>query len=214
MNKKNILYRALRKIYRIFFPPPTAEERKLRKQHDDYEYLRSMGVETELGYVELFGKPIINIAPGARIVMEKGVMLISESQYNYAGINHPVVLSAECAGAEIILHEGVGMSGTSIVAVEHIEIGADTMLGANTNMYDTDFHPIEAEARKHQKGIADAPHAPVNIGKQCWIAANSTILKGVEIGDGTVVGSMSLVNRSLPENVLAAGVPAKVIKNL
>ena len=56
--------------------------------------------------------------------------------------------------------------------------------------------------------------APVYIGKQCWIAANSTILKGVTIGDESVVGAMSLVNKDIPAKVLAAGVPAKVIRKL
>ena len=214
MNKKNIIYRGLRKVFHVFFPVPTKEELKRRKQLEDYEFLKSRGVDTQLGYVELFGKPIINIASGAHVVMKKGVLLISETKGNYAGINHPVTISAECSGAEIILNEKSGMSGGSLVAVEGIEIGEGTMLGANTNVYDTDFHLIDAEERKNQKGIIDALHAKVVIGKQCWIGANSTILKGVTIGDKTVVGTMSLVNHSLPASVLAAGVPAKVIRNI
>ena len=213
MKKKSFIRRVARKVKRAFFPPPTAEELRLRKQMDDYEYLVQQGVDTQPGYVQLYGKPIIHIAPGGRIVMEEGVVLISSSEYNWAGINHPVVLSAD-EGAEIILHKKVGLSGSSIVAVEHVEIGEGTKLGANTNVYDTDFHPSAADERLHQKSILDAPHAPVNIGRHCWVAANSTVLKGVTMGDNVVVSAMSLVNKDAPDNVLMGGVPAKVIKDL
>lgn len=214
MKRKCLFYRGLRKVYRIFFPPPTEEERKRKKQLQDYKYLISHGVETELGYVELFGYPIIRKALGSRIVIGKGVMLISESQYNTSGINHPCILSAEVAGAEIIIHDGVGMSGTAVVAVGRVEIGEQTMLGANTNVYETDFHSADPVKRFGHETIAEVPHAPIVIGKRCWIASNSTVLKGVTIGDETVVGAMSLVNRPLPPRVLAGGVPAKVIKQL
>lgn len=209
--KPNIVYRALRRIWRIFFPVPTHEELVRRARQKDYEFLVSQGVETQPGYVTLYGQPIIHKHPDARIVLGKGVTIISDSIYNYAGINHPAILAATQPGAEIILHDGVGISGTSIVAEKRVEIGEHTMLGANTNVYDTDFHPINANDRIRGGGVS---FAPVRIGKQCWIAANSTILKGVNIGDQAVIGAMSLVNRDIPENVFAAGIPAKVIKEL
>lgn len=213
MDKHGFLFRAARKVKRLLFPPPSAEELRLRKQEADYEFLTRHGVETRPGYVTLYGKPSIHMEPGARIILEDGVVLISNSEYNWAGINHPVILSAE-KGAEIILHKGVGLSGSSIVAVEHIEIGEGTMLGANTNVYDTDFHPLTAQERLNQKSIHDAPHAPVNIGKNCWIASNVTILKGVYLGDNVVVSSMSLVNKGTPDNVLIGGIPAKILKEI
>lgn len=213
MNKHSLIYRLLRKVKRVFFPPPTAEELLLRKQQADFDFLIQHGVDTRLGYVTLYGEPIIHVGKGARIVLEEGVVLISDSEYNWAGINHPVVLSAE-DGAEIIIHKGVGMSGSSIVAVERIEIGEGTMLGANTNIYDTDFHPSSLEARLIQKDIFDAPHAPVTIGKNCWIASNVTILKGVLLGENVVVSSMSLVNKGTPDNVLIGGIPAIILKEI
>lgn len=214
MKKKNVFSRIFRKCYRLVFPPLTKDELRAKKQKEDYEFLISHGVDTEPGYVELLGTPQIWVAPGAKIIMGKGVTLLSESAFNNAGVNHPVILSAEVAGAEIIIHDGVGMSGTSIVAVDRIEIGERTLLGANTNIYGTDFHPIDVEKRKHSTSIKDAGHGDVTIGADCWIGANSTILKGVSIGSGSVVGAMSLVNKSVPENVMAAGVPAKVIKQV
>lgn len=209
--KKTFIYRAFRKIWRIFFPVPTHDEMLCLDRQRDYEYLTSCGVETEPGYVTLYGQPIIHRHPKARIVIGKGVTIISDSLYNYSGINHPTILAATCPDAEIIIHDGVGMSGSSIVADKKIEIGEGTMLGTNTNVYDNDFHPIDAESRLAGiRGVSE----PVKIGKKCWLASNVTILKGVTIGDETVVGAMSLVCKDVPEKVIVGGVPAKVIRKV
>lgn len=209
----NLIYRGFRKIYRIFFPKPSHEELLRRKQVADYEFLISKGVETELGYVTLYGEPFISKVNHSRIIMGKGVVIISDSRYNRSGINHPTVIATEAPGATIVIGDGVGMSGTSIVAVEKVEIGDDTMLGANTNIYETDFHCMDANQRLNQKDILEAKHAPIYIGKQCWLASNVTVLKGVKIGDRAVVGAMSLVNKDIPNDAVVAGVPAKIIQN-
>jgi acetyltransferase-like isoleucine patch superfamily enzyme len=205
------IYKGFRKIYRIFFPKPSHQELLKRKQVADFEFLISKGVETELGYVTLYGEPLITKVKNSRIVMGKGVVIISDSQYNRSGINHPTVIATEAPGAEIIIGDGVGMSGSSIVAVEKIEIGKDTMLGANTNIYETDFHCIDASQRLNQKDILKANHAPIYIGRQCWLASNVTVLKGVKMGDRAVVGAMSLINKDVPEDAVAAGIPAKIL---
>ena len=210
--KNNVSFCAVRKIWRLFFPKPSADELQRRKRQQDYEWLISQGVETEPDYVTLWGaKPIIAKHPQARIVLGKGVRIASRSEDNYAGINHPAILAAETPGSQIIIHEGVGISGSSIVAHDYIEIGKNTLLGANTNIYDNDFHALTIEGRRNNE---PANHAPIHIGAECWLASNVTVLKGVTIGDRTTVGAMALVNKDLPSNVLAAGVPAKVIKKI
>lgn len=204
----------LQKILDIFVKP-SKEELLHRKQIEDYKYLKSRGVETELGYVNLVGKPSIEKVSSARIIIGKGVTLVSDPISNTAGINHPVIISAEGPNAVIKIGDGVGMSGTSIVTCSEIEIGANTMIGANCNIYGTDFHCVDAMSRLNQtNGTASAPTAPIIIGEKCWIASNVTVLKGVTIGDEAVIGAMSLVIKNIPSRVVAAGVPARVIHKL
>ena len=88
------------------------------------------------------------------------------------------------------------------------------MLGNNTNVYDTDFHCINPQERLRQSYVLEAKSKPVIIGSNCWIGSGSTILKGVTIGDNSVIGAMSLVNKTIPNNVLAAGNPIKKIRNI
>ena len=55
---------------------------------------------------------------------------------------------------------------------------------------------------------------PIHIGKNVWIGSNSTILSGVTIGDNAVIGAGSVVTKDIPENMIAVGSPAKVIRSI
>jgi maltose O-acetyltransferase len=78
---------------------------------------------------------------------------------------------------------------------------------------DTDFHPLSPVNRISAKA-EDASCAPVFIGRNVFVGANSLILKGVTIGDNSVIGAGSVVTSSIPENVIAAGNPCRVIRAL
>jgi len=86
-----------------------------------------------------------------------------------------------------------------------IEIGDGTMFGFNVNIT-TLNHDINPKTR------LNATPKPVIIGKNVWIGANCTILPGVTIGDNSVIGAGSVVVKSIPENAIAVGNPARVIK--
>ena len=92
------------------------------------------------------------------------------------------------------------MSGTIVSAAESIEIGSNVFCGANVTITDTDWH--------------DYKTAPVKIGSNVWLGMNVVVLKGVTIGDSTIIGANSVVTKNIPENVIAAGQPAKIVKYL
>lgn len=76
--------------------------------------------------------------------------------------------------------------------------------------FTTAEHSIDPEQRKNGMEIAK----PICIGNNVWIGAGSTILAGVMIGDNTVIGAGSVVNKSIPSNVIAVGVPCKVLREI
>ena len=88
-----------------------------------------------------------------------------------------------------------------------IEIGDGSLIGHNTTIatLNHDFNP-EKRANINPK--------PVKIGKNVWIGSDSTILPGVEIGDGAIVGAGSVVTKSVPKNTIVAGNPAKIIRKI
>ena len=90
-----------------------------------------------------------------------------------------------------------------------VTIGDNVFIGPNVSIY-TACHPLEAEHRNTFDEWAE----PVTIGNNVWIGGSVTILPGVTIGDNAVIGAGSVVTRSVPPSVVAAGNPARVIKSL
>ena len=88
-----------------------------------------------------------------------------------------------------------------------IEIGDGSLIGHNTTIatLNHDFNP-DKRANLHP--------GPVKIGKNVWIGSDSTILPGVEIGDGAIIGAGSVVTKNVPANSIAVGSPARVIKQI
>lgn len=160
------------------------------------------------GDVRIFGWPEIAAVPGSTLRLGRGVKLISESAFNEIGVAHACTLRTMGPGAEIVVGDGVGMSGTSVCATTSVRIGARTLLGADTLVTDTDSHALSAEDRASRRPAASAP---VVMGEDVFVGARSVVLKGVTIGDGAVIGACSVVTRDVPAGAIAAGVPAKVV---
>lgn len=107
-------------------------------------------------------------------------------------------------GATLELGSGFINACCHIVCYEHIKIGHNVAIADSVKIRDSDNHAIINSRRKRTE--------PVIIGNNVWIGIGVTILKGVTIGDGAVIAAGSVVNKSIPANCLAGGVPAKVIK--
>lgn len=117
------------------------------------------------------------------------------------------------SGAQIKIGNNVGMSHTAITAMKSVEIGDNVLIGSNSMIADTDFHPIDAEKRLAEDGTA-VKVSPIKIEDNVFIGARSIILKGVTIGENSVVGAGSVVTKDIPANEIWAGNPAKFIKKV
>jgi acetyltransferase-like isoleucine patch superfamily enzyme len=142
------------------------------------------------------------------------VVLNSCSKFNLAGINHRVILAAPSASSRIYIGQGSGLSGTVIHSRSSIKIGRFVNIGANTNVYDHDFHSINHFERRGNFPSSSINTAPVVIGDDVWIGANSIILKGVCIGKGAIIGAGSVVTKNIPDFTIWAGNPARFIKKI
>ena len=97
----------------------------------------------------------------------------------------------------------------TILDEAEVRFGNHVFIGPNVSIY-TACHPLEQEER--DKGVEWAE--PVTIGDSVWIGGNAVILPGVTIGSNVVIGAGSVVTHDVPDNVVVAGNPAKIIKTL
>ncbi len=96
-----------------------------------------------------------------------------------------------------------------------LEIGDHVSFSSGVHIYthDTSNFRLYGGEKDMQTG-SHCERAPVKIGNNVQIGANSIVLKGVTIGNNVVVGALSLVNRDLPDNCIAVGSPARIIKRI
>jgi maltose O-acetyltransferase len=94
-----------------------------------------------------------------------------------------------------------------VLDVAPVTIGSRTMFGPNVQVY-TATHPIDHLERSSGKEYAK----PIVIGEDVWIGGSAVICPGVTIGNRSIIGAGSIVTKDIPDNVIAAGNPCKVIR--
>jgi len=136
----------------------------------------------------------------------------------YAGCSFSIGENGQCTIGDFTL-----LNGALIMAEEKIEIGSFCLVSWNVGIADSDFHPLEP-AQRLIDAQALAPYhknrplrpklktAPVKIGDNVWIGMNAVILKGVTIGENSVVAAGAVVTKSVEPNTIVAGNPAQVVK--
>jgi acetyltransferase-like isoleucine patch superfamily enzyme len=101
---------------------------------------------------------------------------------------------------------------TMLAAAELIEIGDHVMFANNCFVGDADHRYDDPDKPVTWQGFE--PQGPVRIGSNCWFGVGCVVTGGVEIGERSVIGANSVVTRDLPAGVIAAGAPAKVIREI
>lgn len=127
-------------------------------------------------------------------------------------LNGYIHIEAREASACIEIGDDVWINNNAVIIAERtrILIGANTLIGTEFTVYDSDFHdphPERRTARTHKC-------APVNIGKNVFIGSRVTVLKGVNIGDNAVIAANSVVTKDVLESTIVGGAPAIFLSNL
>jgi len=136
----------------------------------------------------------------------------------YAGCSFSLGENGTCIIGDFTL-----LNGALIMAEEKIDIGSYCLVSWNVGIADSDFHPLEPAQRlidaqalapffKDRPPRPQLKTAPVKISDNVWIGMNAVILKGVTIGENSVVAAGSVVTKSVEPNTVVAGNPAVVVK--
>lgn len=143
--------------------------------------------------------------PSSIIIIGNNCTFLNKQTSNLIGINHKCILSTQTREAKLIIGNNCGFSGTVIGAFKLITIGNYVRCGANTLITDSDWHLEDHRSGKPKEVFID---------DNVWLGINTVVLKGVTIGKNSIIGANSVVTKSIPENVIAAGNPCKILKYL
>jgi len=120
-------------------------------------------------------------------------------------------------GCKIRVHEGeVSIGAKSVIgqectisAFQHVSIGRECILADRVMLIDFDHGVVEVERPIRLQGIYKRD---VRVGHNVWIGYGACVLRGVTIGDNSIVGTSAVVTRDIPENAVVAGSPARIIR--
>ena len=155
-------------------------------------YLRASYRGLTIGFDSVIGPGCdIQVGPGGRMLL-RGVVVGRGCQI-VAGPGATVDIAAESIGPHSV-----------IVARDRITIGAGTLIAEMVVVRDSDHARLAAAPLSEQHHRS----SPVSVGRDVWLAARATVLRGVSIGDGATVGATAVVTRDVPAAATVAGVPA------
>jgi acetyltransferase-like isoleucine patch superfamily enzyme len=159
------------------------------------------------------GIPFVMVARGGKFNIGKNFSM------NNGISGNPIGCYDRCSffvdrDAKLNIGDYVGMSQAALICHYQITIGNHVKIGGGVKIYDTDFHSLDAKVRAGKDDLKYKAKAPVVICDNVFIGAHSIVLKGVTIGENSIIGSGSVVTKSIPANQIWAGNPAKIIRNI
>lgn len=166
-------------------------------------FMRIRGIQ--ISDCKFYGKACFLKCKNTTFVIGKDCTFRNIQESNQIGINHKSIFSTQLEGAKLIIGENCGFSGTTIGCFKEIRIGNNVRCGANTLITDSDWHLNDTRSGKPK---------PILINDNVWLGYGVVVMKGVTIGENTVIGLNSVVTNDIPPNCIAAGNPCKVIKSI
>jgi acetyltransferase-like isoleucine patch superfamily enzyme len=162
--------------------------------------------------------PIIKCSGDGKIIIGNNVVLNSDFRNSNTSLTTKVKFVVGLHGT-IRIGNNCDLNGTCMVAYDEIEIGDFCQFASSSLISDTDFHSTKSDVRLRQmQGLPfsfdEVKKKKVTIGNNVWVGWNTIILKGVSIGDNSIIAAGSVVTKDVPANVIVAGNPAAIIKTI
>jgi acetyltransferase-like isoleucine patch superfamily enzyme len=167
----------------------------------------------KVGSFKSNGLPYIHKSLKAKIVIGDNFTMNSGTRNTDSGLNGKCRIEVRDT-AILSIGNNVGMSDVTITCHEKISIGNNVLLGVGAQIRDTDNHSLNPEDRYNGMDWKNKKTAPILIKDNAFIGAYAFILKGVTIGENSIIGAVSVVTKSIPDNEIWAGNPARLIRHL
>jgi len=166
------------------------------------EFYRRLYPKAVLGqHLGVRGKLVIT-GPGKVVVGQHCFFDVATGQSNIIETFNP--------SAIVTFGDACYLNGLKIVSQSSVTIGSRCII-ADCLIMDTDFHSVEVNRHDPE---AVVKKGPVIIGDNVWIGYHATILKGVRIGENSVIGAGTVVRQSVPPNSVVIGNPQQIVKTL
>lgn len=159
------------------------------------------------------GIPYIMVARGGSFSIDENFTMNNGIKGNPIGCYEKCTFFVD-RGAVLKIGKNVGISQAAVICHKGITIGDNVKIGGGVCIYDTDFHSLDPKIRRSEDDLKNRAEIPIIIHNNVFVGAKSIVLKGVEIGENSVVGAGSVVTKSIPANQIWAGNPAKFIRNI
>ncbi|MBD1431745.1 acyltransferase [Sphingobacterium sp. DN00404] len=171
------------------------------------------GNGVHFGAFRTHGIPYIVVAGGAEFYLGNKFTMNNGIRGNPIGCYDKCTFFVD-RGAKLVIGDNVGISQAAIVCHKSIVVQDNVKIGGGVKIYDTDFHSLDPSIRASKDDTRRKKTAPILIKNNAFIGAFSIVLKGVTIGENSIVGAGSVVTKSIPDNEIWAGNPAKFIRKI
>jgi acetyltransferase-like isoleucine patch superfamily enzyme len=199
-----LIYKGIRKLINFF------------KNKIDYFRCKIIfwGNNVQYSNFKTIGIPYVSVAIGGTFSIGNNLSMNNGIEGNPIGSFNRCTFFID-KGATLKIGLNLGISQGAIICHKNIKIGNNVKIGGGARIFDTDFHSINPNLRLNIKTDLDnKKKLPVVIEDNVFIGAHTTILKGVSIGENSIIGACSVVTKNVPSNEIWAGNPAKFVKFL
>lgn len=158
-----------------------------------------------------YGLPYVHVSLKGNVCIGENFTLGNSIRNNATGVTGRCKIDVR-NNANLIIGNNVGITLTTITCFNQVRIDDNVKIGFGTHIMDTDFHSIDPAIRSTTDD--DVKTSPIHIKRNAFIGAHCFIMKGVTIGENSIVGAGSVVTKSIPDNEIWGGNPAKFLKTI